>query len=113
AAHRDNSTNLETLWRRDFREQTWQLLRLSVDEPPATVSNAIARGMRHHAFAVGNGGSSACSRKADPRALLGAGSTRQLLVHEHYRSRIPDHCPADRSQGNGNLECRVFPGIPR
>ena len=68
--------------------------------------------MRRHAFAGGNGGGSARSRKADPRALLGAGSTRQLLVHEHYRSRISDHCPAGRSQGDGNLECRVLPGIP-
>src|SRR5438045_7547974 len=67
--------------------------------------------MRHHDFTGSNGGGSACSRRAGHRALLRAGSTRQLLVHEHYRSRLPDHYSADRSQGDGSLECRIFPRI--
>ncbi len=68
--------------------------------------------MCRDAIAGGNGGGSACSRKSDRPALLRASSTRQLLVHEHYRSRISDHCSADRSQNDGSFKCCIFSSIP-
>ena len=59
-----------------------------------------------------DGDGPACAGRLVFGALRHAGPARQLLVYEHRGSRIPDHCPAHRSQGDGSIKRRFFPAYP-